>query len=624
MCGCVGFFNLNDKPVDQDSLIKARDVLSHRGPDDAGVWISPNRAVGMAHRRLSIIDLSSAGHQPMVSRDGRYVITYNGEVYNFQELRCVLEGIGYDFYTNSDTEVILNAYSQWGDKCVDRFIGMFTFGIWDARKNGLFLARDRMGIKPLYYYSSGTVFIFASRLSALLVHPACPRDIDQEALGLYLEMGFVPAPWSMLKDVKKLQPGYTLWIDEKGLKNQCYWSLDALPLNTSIERATDDELVEHLDSLLRESVQLRLISDVSLGAFLSGGIDSSVIVALMCQVSTKPVQTFTIGFTEGKYDESMYAHNIANYLGTNHHERIMKSHDLISLLDKNTIHFDEPFADWSSLPTMLVSKFAKEHVTVCLSGDGGDEMFAGYRYYSILSRLRPFYSLPRSISSIVGRTLVNIGDHRLTLLGQSLCQSNLLNSFSFMRSMIKDYGRKTLFKKDVIGIGDLFRERCRNFPTLDDISKACRLDAAYYLPDDILQKVDVASMSVSLEARVPILDHRVVEFAQSLPIRFKQRHGQSKWLLKRVLSRYLPTKLFDRQKGGFGVPIREWFRNELKEMIQDELSPSRIKRFDDLDNDGVQRLLDLHLSGRRDTHPMLWNLMSLLQWDEKIRRTTVN
>lgn len=622
MCGHLGIFQFDKQPVNQNYLIKARDMLIHRGPDAEGVWLSSNKQVGLAHRRLSIFDLSPAGHQPMVSECGKYTIIHNGEIYNFKQIRNELIKIGYNFHSNSDTEVILNSYIQWGEKCVDHFIGMFSFGIWNEKKQGLFLARDRMGIKPLYYYSGYNFFLFSSRLRPLLAHPDCPHRIDVEALALYLETGFVSAPWSIVKGIKKLQPGHTLWISEKGVEKNCYWNIDTIQVDVTLAKLPDDELVEQLDSLLRESVKLRMLSDVPLGAFLSGGIDSSIIVALMRQVSNTSPETFTIGFEEEKYNEAIYARNIASHIGTNHHERIMNSNDLLALLSKYTIHYDEPFADPSSLPTMLVSSFAKEYVTTCLSGDGGDEMFAGYRYYSLLSRLRLFYCLPRSLRLIVGRMLIKAGNHNIALLGNVLCQSSLLDSFAFMRSIIKDYKRDTLFTEDLVSISDLYRKRCEYFPSLDDVSKACRIDAAYYLADDILQKVDVASMSVSLEARVPILDHRVVEFAQSLPLKYKLRHGQGKWLLKKVLSRYIPSKLFERPKGGFNVPIREWFRAELKEMIQDELSPLRIKRFGYLKSDGVQSLLDLHMSGKRDTHPMLWALMQLLRWDEQVRRIT--
>lgn len=622
MCGIVGIWQKDEKPVSVKLISQMRDSMTSRGPDDAGIWL--DKYIGLGHRRLSILDISPLGHQPMVDEETGAVVCYNGEVYNFMAIREELKALGLKFRSQTDTEVVLKAYTVWGEHCVKRFVGMFAFSIWDPKKRGIFLARDQIGIKPLYYYIGEDVILFASRMSALLIHPACPRDIDMEALELYLENGYVPAPWSMIKGVKKLRPGHTLWVDEKDIEENCYWNIDTIPIDPTLERFSENELGDRLDSLLRESVKLQMISDVPLGAFLSGGIDSTTVVAHMIQVTNKPPKTFTIGFKEGQYDESIYARKIAQHLGTEHHELIMTSNDLLGLLESNTAHYDEPFADWSSLPTLLVSKFAREHVTVCLSGDGGDELFAGYHYYDLLRSLKPFYRLPKFFRFILGSMITRMGNHKSLLLGKSLCQSDILSCFSFMRSMIKDYDIKTLLiEKDILSMRDLFIERSKHFPRLDDISKSCRLDVAYYLADDILQKVDVASMSVSLEARVPLLDHRIVEFTQSLPIKYKHRYGQSKWLLKKVLERYVPPNLFERTKGGFGVPIREWFHGELKEMIQDELSPARVRQFGYLKPEGVQRLLDLHFSGKRDTHPMLWVLLSLLRWNERIRCQTV-
>ena len=392
MCGIVGIWQRDKQPVSSQLLTRMRDILFSRGPDDAGIWV--DETVGFGHRRLSIIDLSYLGHQPMIDEQTGAVITYNGEVYNYQEIRSELQKYGIEFRSQSDTEVVLKAYRKWGLSCVDRFIGMFSFAIWDPKLEGIYIARDRMGIKPLYYYFNDKIFMFASRLSGLMVHPLCPRDIDYEALRLYLDIGFIPAPWSILRGVKKLNPGHTLWIDKRGLTVSCYWSIDNINIDTSLEKVSENELIDRLDDLLHESVKLRLISDVPLGAFLSGGVDSSLITALMCQYSQTSPKTFTIGFEEKQYDESIYAQKVAQYLGVNHKIKIMKSNDLLSLLDDNALYYDEPLADCSSLPTMMLSRFAREEVGVCLSGDGGDELFAGYHYYPILFYLRYFYRLP--------------------------------------------------------------------------------------------------------------------------------------------------------------------------------------------------------------------------------------
>lgn len=612
MCGIIGVWQKNKQQASLQLLVQMRDIMYNRGPDDAGIWI--DGPVGFGHRRLSIIDLSSLGHQPMIDEETGSVITYNGEVYNYKEIKKKLEEYGLNFRSQSDTEVILKSYRKWGASCVKRFIGMFSFAIWDNILKGIFIARDRMGIKPLYYYNTDKIFMFASRLNALMQHPMCPSDIDSEALGLYLDIGFVPAPWCMLKGIKKLKPGHTLWIDKNGLSEDGYWTLDDINIDYSLLKADETELVNRLDSLLRDSVRLRLISDVPVGAFLSGGIDSSVVVALMSQFLNKPVKTFTIGFKEKQYNESIYAQKIAEHLGTNHTTEVMQSKDLMSLLDDNTLYYDEPLADCSTLPTMMVSRIAKKHVTVCLSGDGGDELFAGYPYYLILFYLRYFYHTPYSFRFLLGRAITMLNNHIAAVIGKCFFEDNLIDCFAFLRSIIKDYERSSFFLSNALNIKELFSERSFRFPRLDEISNLCRLDAAYYLTDDILQKVDIASMSVSLEARVPLLDHRVVEFAQSLPLKFKLRHGNSKWILKKVLSKYVPLKLFERPKRGFLVPLDKWFRNELKGMIQDELSPLRIKQFGFFNPSGIKKIIDLHMSGRRNTQPLLWALLVLFRW----------
>lgn len=618
MCGIVGWWQRDGGRIDSDLLTEMRDKLVTRGPDDAGIWIED--AMGFGHRRLSILDLSTFGHQPMVDKDTGLVIVHNGEVYNFCQIKKELESKGLKFNSETDTEVILKAYGVWGPDCLQKFLGMFAFAIWDPRKKTLFIARDRIGIKPLYYQITDSAVLFASRLSSILIHPECKKDIDKVALGLYLEIGFVPAPWSILKGVRKLKPGHFIYIKGREVTERCYWDIGAINIDHSLTKARETELVERLDLLLRDSVKLHLISDVPLGAFLSGGIDSSLVVALMAQLSNNPPKTFTIGFEEQEYDESRYASGVSDFLGTEHHQMKMSSSDLISLLDDNTRNYDEPYADWSSLPTMMVSRFARRQVTVCLSGDGGDELFAGYHYYSILAKLKYSYQSPRLIRSMVGNVINSAKVHSLTLLGESMLKKDILGAFSFMRTMIKDYGRENIFSENTLTIENLFNERCRSFVPLDDISKACRIDCCYYLPDDILQKVDVASMAYGLEARVPLLDHRIIEFSQSLPIDRKLNGRQTKLLLKRVLEKYLPKRLFDRPKRGFSVPIKEWFRKELKELLLEELSPERIKDFGYLDYKGVKKLIDLHFTGKRDTHPMLWALLSLLRWNSNIRQ----
>lgn len=610
--------------MDEATLVHMRDRLVSRGPDDAGVWT--DRDVGLAHRRLSILDLSPLGHQPMVDETTGSVIVYNGEVYNFREIREQLEARGVAFKSQTDTEVLLKAYRVWGTSCLERFNGMFAFAIWDAQRRGLFVARDRVGIKPLYYHAGPDVFLFASRLKALLANPACPHDIDPDALGLYLDLGYVPAPWSILQNVRKLEPGHFLWVTGKETRDECYWSIAQVPIDKSLEGASDREAVDRLDALLKDSVSLRLISDVPLGAFLSGGIDSSAVAAIMTQCSSTPPKTFTIGFQEQRYNEAPYAREISRFLGTEHYERDMRGDDLLALLDDFHEHYDEPFADSSSLPTMMVSRFAREHVTVALSGDGGDELFAGYPQYDVLAWLKYGFLAPPLLRRLAGQMLARFGNHRTAMLGSSLVQTDRLGSFAYIKSILKTARREWLYDGGDWHAETLFRERSGQFGTMDMISRVSRLDMSYYMVDDILQKVDVASMSTGLEARVPILDHRIAEFALSLPISFKRRRGKGKWLLRQVLARYLPRELFERPKSGFCVPIDEWFRGELKEMLQDELSPSRIRDFGLLSADAVDNLLQTHLSGKRNTHPILWALLCLLAWkdrlDSPVARTT--
>jgi asparagine synthase (glutamine-hydrolysing) len=618
MCGIVGVWHLSGNTVREELIEEMRDRLQSRGPDAAGIWTRDG--IGFGHRRLAIIDLSPLGNQPMKDPVTGNVVVFNGEIYNFAETRSDLEALGNVFRSDSDTEVLLKAYGQWGERCVHRFVGMFAFAIWDQQRQGLFLARDRLGIKPLYYHHSSRVFLFGSRLGALAPHPWCPRDIDPDALNLYLEIGFVPAPLSIWKGVKKLRPGHTLWLDAQGLRESCYWDLDRLHPDPGLAGSSDDELAERLDILLRDAVKRRLVADVPLGAFLSGGIDSSLVVALMQAVSSRPPKTFTIGFAEPGYDESKYARAIAAHLHTDHHEEIMSARDLLSLLDTNSGHYDEPFADWSSLPTMMVSRFARRHVTVALSGDGGDELFAGYHYYPLLRRFQALFCLPAPIRRGLGTFLTMLPYHPLILAGKALHTNSTTDCFRFMRSMIKDFPRERLISAGATDLRTLFADRAKRFSLRDPVDIATRLDLAYYLPDDILQKVDVASMAFSLEARVPLLDHRVVEFSQSLSRRQKLRHGSTKHLLKKVLARYLPAELFERPKSGFCVPLREWFRGELRTPLLDELSPNRIRAFGFLHPDGVAELINLHLSGKRDTHPTLWTILALFRWQSHIDR----
>ena len=613
MCGIAGFWNKDKKEACREILESMNSRLISRGPDASGIW--SDHGVGFAHRRLSILDLTPQGNQPMTDPETGNVIVYNGEVYNFKEIAAELDSLGVSVQSRSDTEIVLKSYRVWGEECLGKFTGMFSFVIWDNKKHALFAARDRLGIKPLYYMNDDRSFMFASRLKALLAHPECPRDIDHTAVGLYIECGYVPAPLSILQSVKKLKPGCYLRVDAQGITEECYWAVDTLSIDDSLSTADENEIADRFDSLLQTAVKDRLVSDVPLGAFLSGGIDSSAVVASMASTMQTSPKTFTVDFEENTYSEGAYAVKIAEILGTDHNQHIMHSRDMLPLIDRHSHEYDEPFADYSSLPTMLLSQFARDTVTVCLSGDGGDELFAGYHYYTLLSYFDALYKVPEGLRWLLAKGIRMFRTHKARLFANGLLQKKSLSAFSFMRTFLKDFGfYRLLDESHTPRFETMLENRSGGFPEMDSISKACRLDICYYLADDILQKVDVASMSVGLEARVPILDHRIVEFSQSLPVRFKKRGSVSKWLLRRVLKRYLPEEMFNRPKSGFEVPLRQWFRNDLKDMIQDELSESRVKKTGFLKYDGVKYLLDLHISGKRDTHPLLWSLLALMRW----------
>lgn len=616
MCGIVGIWNKNKESVSPQLLTIMRDSMLSRGPDDSGIWINEN--IGFAHRRLSILDLSQLGHQPMIDEETGTVIIHNGEVYNFSEIKTELQSYGFSFKNKTDTEVILKSYIKWGTSCLKKFNGMFSFAIWDPIKGAMFIARDRLGIKPLFYYSHDNVFIFASRLSPLMKNQKCPKDIDEEALGYYLDVGFIPAPLTILKGVRKLEPGHFLWVEKNKISNNCYWSLDSIEIDNSLKSSNENELAERLESILTDSVRKRLISDVPLGAFLSGGVDSSLIVALMSKCSSTTPKTFTIGFDEKEYNESLYARQIASHLKTDHYDKIMTSNDLLSLLNDNTKHYDEPLADCSNLPTMMLSRFAKENVKVCLSGDGGDEQFAGYHSYFVPYYLRHLFKLNFKARTIMGAALSKTGVHKLALLGDCLAKKNLLDCFTFTHRLIQKDIRQSIFRGG--DIEDLFSKRISQYNNLDEISKFARLDLAYYLADDILQKVDVASMSCSLEVRVPLLDYRIVEFTQKLPLKFKLRGLKSKYLLKRIASKHIPQKLINRPKKGFVAPIDKWFRSSLKNVVQDELSPNQLKKFGYFNHETINNLVNQHLTNKKDNSKIIWGLLSLLRWNNNFRK----
>jgi len=616
MCGIVGKITYKSKAIEADTIGRAANLLSLRGPDDAGVWIKGG--VGLGHRRLSIIDISQAGHQPMQSSDGRYVIVYNGEIYNYRELRAELSEGGRLWTSDSDTEVILAAYGKWGAGCVERLNGMFAFAIWDRTARRLFAARDRMGIKPFYYHASSDGFLFASRPRAMFaLQPGLSRGIDEQALRYHLECGYIPAPYSIHRAIRKLPPAHCLTAGAGGVRITRYWDSRAIMPDESLARRNVDDIVDELDDLLSGIVREHMVSDMPVGAFLSGGIDSSLVAALMSKCSSQPVRTFTIGFQEKRYDESVFASDVAKHLGAQHECERMKIDDLMELLPTYHREFDEPFYDSSAIATMAVSRLARRHVSVALSGDGGDELFGGYHYYRIAQRLRPLYRLPVRVRGMLAACVGAVPGHRPRLLSEAMRQKNGVASFAFTRSITKDY--QSVLTPEVIrstrGIYDLFETEADTYPAgLLPGEQGMRLDASFTLPDDYLQKVDVSSMAFSLESRVPLLDHRLVEWSARLPLSFKIRGATNKYILRRLAYRYVPEKLLNRPKMGFCIPLDRWMRGSLKAWVEERLADRALTGELPLNWGVISDLWKLHQTGRRNTYPIIWATIMLLEY----------
>ena len=640
MCGIVGFRSDRNFKSLREFLPKATSCLSHRGPDDSGLFFDESCGVGLGHRRLSVIDLSKAGQQPMASDDGSVLIVYNGEVYNFKEIRNELEAAGHVFNSETDTEVVLNGYLKWGIECLQQFIGMFSLAIWDSRKQELYLARDRLGIKPLYYYFNQGTLLFASELKGLMAFRSFEREFEPDSIPLFLHYQYVPAPRTIFKNTYKLLPGNYLLYDGRTTSTHRYWSPPD-SLETAKEANIDEEeLLRQLDKLLTEAVSARLISDVPLGALLSGGIDSSIVVALMQKVSASPVRTFSIGFNERGYNEAPWAAKVAEHLGTDHTELYVTPREAMEVIPRLPEIYDEPFADSSAIPTFLVCSLARSHVTVALSGDGGDEQFAGYvRYWTTQSMAhgfqRLFLPVRKSLANILGAIPTNFVERFYLPWRRFLPQRFRVANFS-------DKWQKLIYLMHQTDIPDLYRmticlwsedelerlmgerlpesqyeQTFRHAAQMSFLSRLMRVDQNTYLPDAMLTKVDRASMGVSLEVRVPLLDHRVVEYTATLPDRVKYKNGTGKYLLKKLLSNYLPVHLFERPKMGFGVPIDRWFRGELKGLLLDYLSPERLKEEGLFDYTLVENRLKEHLSGQINHQYRLWALLMWEMWRER-------
>ncbi|WP_326524823.1 asparagine synthase (glutamine-hydrolyzing) [Sphingomonas sp.] len=639
MCGITGYWS-RKTPATKPLVEAMAAIIAHRGPDGGGSWIDDRRDVALAHRRLAIIDLSEAGHQPMISPCDRYVLTYNGEIYNHLELRRELDAAGAAFAWkgHSDTETLLAAIRHWGVRgALERLNGMFAFALWDNKTRELTLARDRMGEKPLYYGTSGGTFFFTSELKALDAHPDWSAEIDRDSVSSFLRFAYVPGPRSIYRGIAKLPPAHFVVVADDGRavgEPEAYWDLDAVARDGVARRGgSDTEMIEQLDALLRDAVKLRMAADVPLGAFLSGGFDSSIVVALMQAQSSRPVKTFTIGFHEEAYNEATHARAVAEHLGTEHTELYVSPRDALDVIPRLPAIWDEPFADSSQIPTLLLSELTRKHVTVSLSGDGGDELFCGYnRYamgYAMWSKLRLLpYPARRMLAGMMKRFPSGMATAIGDALPGGLRQQNLGDRLPKMGDVIatregRDYYRRLVSHwktpdEIVIGGSEPHLDAWdAGWSTLDDVRDQMMLvDSKTYLPDDILVKVDRASMDVSLESRVPLLDHRVVEFAWRTPLAMKQRGAEGKWLLRQVLYKYVPQKLMDRPKMGFGVPIDSWLAGPLRDWAEALLDERRLREQGILDPQAIRAMWAEHLSGGRRWHYLLWDVLMFQAWLE--------
>ncbi len=640
MCGIVGFWSKKSFLELKNDLISAIDSVSHRGPDDTGIYLDEKEGIGLGHKRLSIIDLSSLGHQPMSTEDKSLYLIYNGEVYNFNIIKKQLMNLGEKFLSRTDTEVILKSFKKWGIKCLKKFNGMFSFALWDSANKRLFLVRDRLGIKPLYYYYDDHMFIFSSELKAILKFRIFKREIDINSLILYLHFQYIPSPHTIFKNTYKLPPGSYLVYEESGMPQiRYYWKIPTWdPQRLEYD---EEEIIKRLDDLLNDSIRLRLISDVPLGALLSGGIDSSLVVSIMQKNSINPVKTFTIGFFEDEYNEANYAKKIAHYLGTDHSELYLTIDDALNVIPNLPIIYDEPFGDSSSIPTFLVCSLAKQKVTVALSGDGGDEQFAGYvRYWTseIISKkinkfplhLRIFFAklLGRIPFSFLNLFYLKIFDYlpqyikvknfhdKWEKLINILINNDNISEIYRMTICIWDREQiNNLLSRDLIPcMYDKLFEKTLNWPIQ---SRLMYIDKHTYLPDAMLTKIDRASMAVSLEVRVPLLDHRVIEFTSLIPDDLKYKNKTGKYILKKLLQRYIPKEFFDRPKMGFGVPIGEWFRGKLKDLLLDYLSDDRLRHEGIFNIRYINRIINEHLFKNVNHQYRLWTLLMWEMWREK-------
>src|SRR4051794_11226076 len=643
MCGIAGLWEQSGRTApDAVAAIAGTmsDTLRHRGPDAGDVWLDPEAGLALGHRRLSIIDLSPAGAQPMVSSCGRFVISYNGEVYNADELRSELEAAGRRFRGHSDTEAIVEGAAVWGvEATVKRLIGMFAMALWDRRDRVLYLVRDRLGIKPLYWAAFEGRLLFGSELKALRADRSWAPELDRDSLLSYLRFGYVPAPDTIYRGIRKLAPGTMLRASPGSAPVvRPYWSLQEIACQGQGARFSgdEDEAVAALDALLRDAIRRRMVADVPLGAFLSGGIDSSTVVALMQAQSARPVRTFSIGFREAEFNESENAAAVARHLGTEHTELYAEPRHALDMIPHLADMYDEPFADSSQIPTYLVSKMTRAHVTVALSGDGGDELFAGYtRYFRGEGLWQAIEATPRPLRALAAHSIWALPPALWTALGEVIPEPRRPAQFgdkmhklagvlagepeasAFYRQIVSHWADPAALVRNARERPGLLDDSRIRSLVPDFVERMQYLDTLTYLPDDILTKVDRASMAVSLEARVPLLDHRVVAFSWSLPPAMKVGNGIGKRLLRKLLHRYVPRELVDRPKMGFAVPLDRWLRCELRDWAENLLDQCRLERDGILDSTAIRQRWTEHLAGKRNWEASLWTVLMFQAWKER-------
>lgn len=641
MCGIAGFVvagALEGRSAPSAIAERMAEQLHHRGPDDQGVWCDTAAGVALAHRRLSILDLSAAGHQPMVSACGRYVLVFNGEIYNHLDIRQAL-GPNLSWRGHSDTETLLAAIVKWGlERALNAVVGMFALALWDRKHGSLQLARDRIGEKPLYYGWQGGVFMFASELKALRAHPSFRGEVDRQALSQFLRYSAIPAPLSIYREIAKLPPGTLLTLSAQDIAAKArvqptaYWSFYEAALNSCPFGGDENEALDEIERLLRRSIAGQMVADVPLGAFLSGGIDSSLVVALMQAQSSRAVQTFTIGFHEAGYNEAQHAKAVATHLGTAHTELYVTAKEALDVIPLLPRLYDEPFADVSQIPTFLVSQLARQHVTVSLSGDGGDELFGGYNRHvwaaSLWRRIRriPLGGRRALAHSMLAGTpafwdgLLSGASHvlpsawRVSAAGEKVQKlANMVGAASpeeVYGSLVSHWGRT-----ENIVIGDHFKPELEGLPTSFQLEHCMMyLDSVGYLPDDVLTKVDRAAMGVSLETRIPFLDHRLVEFAWQLPLSMKIRNGQGKWLLRQLLAKYIPSELTNRPKMGFSVPVDAWLRGPLRDWAEALIDEDRLRNEGYFNPRPIRDTWQAHLDGKRNCGAKLWSVLMFQAW----------